>query len=333
MTTARPPYDPEIAATLSVQRPTPRILDLRDVGEVRSALAAGRPDIGDVIAGRDIDLAEHRIPTADGHRIALAVLRPRSARHPVPCVYYLHGGGMMTGSRYSEAEWFPGWIERFGVAVAAVEYRLAPEHPHPAPVEDCYAGLCWIAGHAAALGIDAGRILVAGVSAGGGLAAAVALLARDRGGPGLVGQLLMCPMLDDRGETLSTRQFESGPWNRAQNLMAWTALLGADRGGPDVSPYAAPARAADLSGLPPAFIDVGSAELLRDEDVAYARAIWAAGGQAELHVWAGGSHGFDLFTHTALAQAAERARDDWLARIFGVSMDDAARSGARRTPS
>src|SRR5215813_6977255 len=124
-------------------------------------------------------------------------------------------------------------------------------------------------------------------------APAAALLARDRGGPALAGQLLMCPMLDDRNDTPSSRQMAGlGIWDHAANEVGWTALLGPARGGADVSPYAAPARASDLSGLPPAFIDMGSAETFRDEDVAYATRIWQAGGSAELHVWPGGFHGF-----------------------------------------
>jgi acetyl esterase/lipase len=205
-----------------------------------------------------------------------------------------------------------------GLAVVSVEYRLAPDHPHPAPVEDCYAGLRWTAEHAGELGLDPARIIVAGASAGGGLAAALALLARDRGGPALAGQLLMCPMLDDRNDTPSCHQMTGvGVWDRTSNHTSWSALLGEARGGPEVSPYAAPARASDLSGLPPAFIDVGSAETFRDEDVAYAGRIWQAGGRAELHVWPGGFHGFDMLAPRAkLSRDARAARVRWLRRLL-----------------
>ena len=142
------------------------------------------------------------------------------------------------------------------MAVVSVEYRLAPETPHPGPVEDCYAGLAWTAAHAAELGIDPDRIIVGGASAGGGLRRRLALLARDRGGPALAGQLLLCPMLDDRNVTMSSLQMTGlGIWDHAANNLGWTVLLGDAAGGPDVSPYAAPARAADLSGLPPAYIE------------------------------------------------------------------------------
>ncbi len=213
----------------------------------------------------------------------------------------------------------PDWVETFGVTIVSVDYRLAPEHPHPTPSEDCYAGLLWTVEHAEELGIDPRRLLVAGVSAGGGLAASLALMSRDRGGPALLGQLLICPMLDDRDDTESTRQFESGPWNRSNNRVAWSALLGHDGAGPNTSAYAAPARAADLSGLPPTYLEVGSAEVFRDENVEYASRLWAAGVATELHVWAGGFHCFWQIEHAAVSQAATSARDDWLGRLLGLS--------------
>jgi acetyl esterase/lipase len=210
------------------------------------------------------------------------------------------------------------WAQEFQMVVVSVGYRLAPETPHPGPVEDCYAGLVWTAEHADELGIDPNRIIVAGGSAGGGLTAALALMARDRGGPALLGQMLICPMLDDRNDTPSARQMAGlGVWDRISNETGWTALLGAARGEPDVSPYAAPAREKDLSGLPPAFIDVGSAETFRDEDITYASRIWQAGGVAELHVWPGGFHGFDgLAPQAALSQEARAARVRWLRRLL-----------------
>ncbi len=177
------------------------------------------------------------------------------------------------------------WALPLGLAVISVEYGLAPRAQYPEPVEDCDAGLVWAAGHAAELGIDADRTVIGGKRAGGGLAAALALLTRDRGGPAPIGQLLLCPMLDDRNTTFSSHQMAGiDIWDRTSNTTAWPALLGDRPGAADLPPYAAPARATDLSGLPPAYIDVGSSETFRDEDVAYADAIWRAGGQAELHV-------------------------------------------------
>lgn len=251
--------------------------------------------------------------------VPLLVCRPAGVSAPVACLYFIHGGGMIIGdSRSGGFLGALGHAEELRLAVVSVDYRLAPETPHPGPVEDCYAGLSWTAAHAAELGIDPARVIVAGASAGGGLAAAVALLARDRGGPALLGQLLACPMLDDRNDTPSSWQMAGlGVWDRAANDVGWTALLGDARGGPGVSPYAAPARATDLSGLPPAFIDVGSAETFRDEDVAYATRIWQAGGSAELHVWPGGFHGFTgAVPEAALSRAAVAAQRDWLRRLL-----------------
>ncbi|MCK9898003.1 alpha/beta hydrolase fold domain-containing protein, partial [Frankia sp. AgB32] len=210
------------------------------------------------------------------------------------------------------------WAAELGLVVVAPDYRLAPEHPHPAPIDDCHAGLVWTAGRLAELGVTSGKLIVVGSSAGGGLAAARALMARDRGGPALAGQLLIGPMIDDRNDTVSARQMAGlGIWDQTSNATGWTALLGAARGTDDVSPYAAPARAKDLAGLPPAFIDVGSAETFRDEDVAYASAIWAAGGSAELHVWPGAYHGFDqIVPQAAVSRAAREARVNWLRRLL-----------------
>jgi acetyl esterase/lipase len=204
------------------------------------------------------------------------------------------------------------------VVAVSVEYRLAPEDPHPAPVEDCYAGLRWTADHAAELGIDGARLVIAGASAGGGLAAGVVLLARARGGPPLLGQVLMCPMLDDRSRTPSSRELDGDcVWDQHANLIGWTALLGESVGGPDVHWSAAPARAADLAGLPPAYIDVGSVETFRDEDVEYASRIWQAGGVADLHVWAGGFHGFDTIApDAAVSKMARSVRTEWLRRLL-----------------
>lgn len=210
------------------------------------------------------------------------------------------------------------WARELDAVVVSVEYRLAPEHPYPAQIEDVYSGLVWTAEHAGELGADPERIVVAGSSAGGGLCAAPALLTRDRKGPRMLGQLLMCPMLDDRNDTPSAHQMAGlGIWDSQANETGWTALLGARRGGPDVPEHAAPARATDLTGLPPAFLDVGSAETFRDEVVTYASRIWQAGGVAELHVWPGGFHGFDGFApQAALSHAARAAQLRWLRRLL-----------------
>ncbi len=320
MTVARPPFDPELEAVLALlgeQLPpsiTPEMIPLLRQGSPVSV----DPDA--VLAEVGVERVDHTIPGYEGGSIEVSVLRRIGRTGVGPGIFHTHGGGMIIGDRFVGLGQILPWIIEHDAVAVTVEYRLAPEFPDPYPVEDCYAGLVWTADHAAELGIDPDRLIIAGASAGGGLAAGTALLARDRRGPALAGQVLIYPMLDDRDATVSTAQIDGvGVWDRTSNLTGWTALLGARRGTEDVSIYAAPARATDLSGLPPAFIDCGSVEVFRDEDVQYATALWHAGVQAELHVWPGGFHGFDLMApHTAIAQAMTAARDAWVGRILGA---------------
>jgi acetyl esterase/lipase len=317
-----PPFDPELAAALTViHERIPASFTTDIIPVLRQAMLDERVSDDDLRLGGKYEFEELSVPgPAGAPDVRLLVCRPTAAKAPVGAIYDIHGGGMVIGNnRGHEAAEALSWAQELGFVLVSVEYRLAPENPHPAPVDDCYAGLVWTAEHAAELGIDPDRIVIAGVSAGGGLAAATALLARDRGGPALAGQLLLCPMLDDRNDTPSARQMAGlGVWDRNANDLGWKALLGEQCGGPDVSPYAAPARAADLSGLPPAYLDVGSAETFRDEVVAYASRLWQAGGRAELHVWPGGFHGFDgLAPQATVSQAAKAPRIPWLQRLLG----------------
>ncbi|MFK4207832.1 alpha/beta hydrolase [Streptomyces sp. NPDC030920] len=318
-TVPRPPLDPELeAALLLVQDQVPTITP-----ELIPAMRqAGTPvDVSDdVLADAGVTRRDVTIPGFEGADILVSVITRlgRTGSRPGPGIYHVHGGGMILGDRMVGITQVLPWIVEHDAVAVTVEYRLAPESPDPCPVEDCYAGLVWTARHAAELGIDPERLIIAGASAGGGLAAGTALLARDRNGPRLAGQMLICPMLDDRDESVSTVQFEDAVlWDRTSNRTGWSALLGERRETDDVSVYAAPARATDLSGLPPTFIDCGSAEVFRDEGVAYAAALWRAGVQAELHVWPGGFHGFDMIApHTAVSQSATAARRAWLARLL-----------------
>ncbi|MET0887759.1 MAG: alpha/beta hydrolase [Mycetocola sp.] len=295
-------------------------LTLQSIPHMRAGSEAfmPRPSNAELRRGGEYTVDEHLVSGPEGAPdVALIVCRPTSATAPTPVLFYIHGGGMFSGTARDTLGDIVSLAATIRAAVVSVEYRLAPETPHPGPIEDCFAGLIWTVSHAEEIGVDPDRVVLIGGSAGGGLAAALALLARDRGAPALSGQLLMCPMLDDRNNSPSVRQMASlRMWNQSDNEVGWTALLGADRG-EEVSPYAAPARATDLAGLPPTFIDVGSADSFRDEDVSYASRIWAAGGEAELHVWPGGFHGFEsIAPQAALSRAAVGARTSWLRRLF-----------------
>ncbi|MCX4855011.1 alpha/beta hydrolase [Streptomyces canus] len=324
MTHVPPPFDPELSAALDL------IKDVISPGLTVDEIDVVRQGSGiEMLADLDLTLdgffevEDRSVPGPSGApEVSLLICRPAgtaSAGTGRPVIYHVHGGGMILGNNRVGVDGPLAWAKELDAVVVSVEYRLAPEHPHPAPVEDVYAGLVWTSEHAEELGGDPERIVIAGASAGGGLSAALALLTRDRKGPRPLGQLLMCPMLDDRNDSPSTYQMAGlGVWDRTANETGWTALLGELRGGPDVPAYAAPARAEDLSGLPPAFLDVGSAETFRDEVVAYASRIWQAGGVAELHVWPGGFHGFDGFApQAALSQAARAAHVGWLRRLLG----------------
>ncbi|MDX2815692.1 alpha/beta hydrolase [Streptomyces sp. PA03-5A] len=317
-----PPFDPELAATLAVVSKTVPASITRDVlAEMRRDGVFPRPTDEELSRNGLFEIEERQVRGPQGAPdISLLIGRPASTgrTRPSPVLYFTHGGGMIMGDNRGGFANALDLALELDAIVVSVEYRLAPEHPHPAPIEDVYAGLLWTAQHAQEIGGDAERIVITGPSAGGGLTAALALLLRDRKGPQPIGQLLVCPMLDDRNDTPSAHQMAGlGVWDRTSNETGWTALLGDKRGGPDVPGYAAPARAEDLSGLPPAFLDVGSAETLRDEVVTYASRIWQAGGTAELHVWPGAFHGFDEFApQSALGMAARAARLRWLQKLL-----------------
>ncbi|WP_340685855.1 alpha/beta hydrolase [Amycolatopsis coloradensis] len=232
----------------------------------------------------DLEVEDRTVPGEPG--VPIRIYRPREAQG---AIIWLHGGGWVMGNLATEHPWAARLAETSGATVISVEYRLAPENPFPAAFDDVYAVLNWTAEHAAGLGVDPDRIAVGGHSAGGGLAAATALRARDEDGPRICFQLLNQPGLDDRQESWSARNFTDTPWmNRAKITAAWGHYLA---GEPAPSPYAAPSRATDLSGLPPAY--VASAEFCpnRDENIEYALRLLQAGVSVELHQWAGTFHG------------------------------------------
>ena len=258
------------------------------------------------VAGK-VDISDHRVVTPDG-----ATLLARWYRQPSgdsrAAVLYLHGGGMIVGS----VPIFDGPVSRYvartGVPMLSLGYRLAPEHPHPVPVEDAYAGLAWLAGHAAELGIDPGRIAVMGDSAGGGLSAGVAILSRDRNGPAVAHQLLIYPMLDDRSTVPDPYIAPFAGWSYDDNVTGWNALLGTGHEDRAIDPPAAPGRLQDAAGLPPAYIEVGQLDIFRDEALRYALTLSQAGVPVELHLHPGVPHEYDAIASGA--DVSRRAQSD-----------------------
>jgi acetyl esterase/lipase len=244
--------------------------------------------------------------------------RPVGPAGELPALLYIHGGGMVIGAIETEDALVRSYCLEVGCAAVSVDYRLAPENPHPAPIEDCYAGLAWTAENAGRLGIDPRRIAVYGGSAGGGLAAALAIVARDRGGPALAYQVLLYPMLDDRCDTPSGHEIEDiGVFDGWASRDGFEALLGDRRGTDAVEASAAASHATDLHGLPPAWIDVGELDALRDESIDYARRLLGAGVAVDLHVNPGCFHASEVFVpDAASSRRIVAARVDALRRAF-----------------
>ncbi|MDE2301251.1 MAG: alpha/beta hydrolase [Sphingomonadales bacterium] len=286
------------------------VLDTATLADLRRAEAGARLPA----PPNSVRLERHWATAADGHRLGLDVYLPApTVPRPLGCIYHIHGGGYVGGAPELNEFFLRPMAEQLGCAIVSVAYRLAPEHPHPTPVEDCFAGLGWTVAAASALGIDRARIGVMGESAGGGLAAALALLTRDRGGPALAFQLLTYPMLDDRSCTRADHGFAGEfIWTAHNNRFGWRALLGEEPGAPGISPYAAPARAGDLAHLPPSWIATGALDLFAEENIDHARRLLAAGVPCELHLYPGAFHGFDILP---VAEVSRRAAADRLAAL------------------
>jgi acetyl esterase len=281
-------YDPELVPVAAAFP----VLDISDIHAAREAFLTMRQQLPPFVPPDSLLIEKRAVPGPPGAPdIEVCVMAPRELSAPVPALYWIHGGGFILGDVDADMEAPAHIAATLGAVVVSVEYRLAPEHPFPAPADDCYAGLTWLADSAGELGIDRARIAIGGVSAGGGLAAAVALMARDRRGPALCLQVLDIPDLDDRLATPSMRAFTDTPvWDYPSAVLSWQAYLGPGHDG-DTSPYAAPARAADLSGLPPAYIVTCEFDPLRDEGIEYARRLMQAGVPTELHHYPGTFHG------------------------------------------
>jgi acetyl esterase/lipase len=294
-------------------------MEAAPVGDVESRRINGHRMFDHVAKTRalatGVQSAKHTVTAGDGVTLD-ATWYHSSAAQPGSAVLYLHGGGMIfglehVGDLYDIA--VRDYVAITGVPILVVDYRVAPEYPHPTPVEDCYSALLWLVDNAAALGVETGRLAVMGDSAGGGLAAGVCLMARDRGGPAIAQQLLIYPMLDDRTSTPDPQLLPFLTWTYDDNVTGWGALLGDSAGTDAVSPYAAPARANDLTGLPDAYIDVGDLDIFRDEDITYARRLVDAGVATELHLHPGCPHAFEALASGA--DVSQRAVADRVRRL------------------
>lgn len=297
--------DPELAEALA-SMPMDPSGSLGDTAMIQ--ILRSTPDLlamlGTTLATDDrVTVENSDIPGPEGAPdVTVRIYTPKSSGTPLPAVVYFHGGAFVIGDLYTEEHRCLRLAADGGCVVVSVDYRLAPENPFPAGVEDCYTALVWVAAHGAELGVDVDRIAVGGASAGGALSAAVALMARDRGTVPLALQVLIYPVIDDRMETPSMRAFSATPvWNSVSNSQMWDHYLGVKRD--YVSNYAAPGRCTDLSDLPPAYVMTAEFDPLRDEGIVYAQRLLQAGIPTELHCFNGACHGFDL-----LAPAIELSR-------------------------
>ncbi len=295
-------------------------LDMESLPERRKmmlAMAAARAEGAD----DGVAVSEQNIAgSAGAPAVRIVISAPKTQGSGRPGILHVHGGGYILGAAEMTADTDAAYVRNLDAVVVSVDYRLAPETPHPGPVEDCYAALVWLHANAAALGVNPARIAVSGESAGGGMAAALVLLARDRGVVPVKFQHLVFPMLDDRNVVNPDPSPFHGQfvWTRADNHFGWSALLGTEPGSADISPYASPARATDLAGLPPTFIVCGALDLFLEEDMDYARRLIRAGVATEFHVYPGAPHAFMFIPDAHVTQTF--ARDSMTALKRGLEV-------------
>jgi acetyl esterase/lipase len=288
--------DPEFAAAIAPMGEAMAGATPPAVGDIEGRRAMWEPILAAASTAQpipdDVRMSDYHATAEDGTQITMRWYTKRDTS-PGAAVLFLHGGGYIFG----HIDHFDGPVARYvsasGVPMLSVEYRRAPEHPFPTPVEDAYAALAWLSEHAAEMGVDPDRIGVMGDSAGGGMAAALTILTRERGGPKIARQILLMPMLDDRTQTPDPHIAPMALWSYDDSATAWPALLDKAAGRPDVPATAAPARLGDASDLPPAYIEVGQIDVFRDEDLAYAVKLSQAGVEVELHLHPGVPHEFD----------------------------------------
>jgi acetyl esterase/lipase len=284
-------------------------ISLEILPEFRTAVF---PFADDPEAAKIVSMETRTVPgPPNAPPVGMTIYAPKQRTEVLPCIFHIHGGGFVAGSSKAREPLHRRLALEANCVILSVHYRLAPETRFPGAIEDCYSALTWAVGNAADLGVDAKSIGVMGESAGGGLAAALALLVRDRREHSLNFQHLIYPMLDDRTCVSSDPHPYTGEfvWTIQSNAFGWSSLLGAPLGGVEVSPYAAPARAKDLAGLPPTFISTGALDLFVEENLEYARQLIRGGVPVELHVYPGAFHAFD---YSSTAQISQNARRDSL---------------------
>ena len=314
-------YDPELAGMLDALPDMD--LDISDPEASRAGVAEMVAMLNAELDTSGVTVEDRSIPgPTDAPPVGVRVYTPEALDREVPGLLHIHGGGFVIGDLDTEHGSCIALCRNLGIVVVSVDYRLAPETPYPGALEDCYAALQWIAANSVELQIDASRLGIFGQSAGGGLSAATALLSRDLGGPALCFQYLGIPELDDRLETLSMRRFVDTPmWHRPNAELSWDFYLGNgyQRGGDDVPYHAAPARAEDVSSLPPTYISTMEFDPLRDEGVLYALKLMRAGIPTELHSFPGTFHGSSVF---ATAQVSQRESAEMFAVLRrGLQID------------
>ena len=315
MTTSRSRHlvDPQLSGFLDLLPVTPLSDETLAEMRGRSLALPASPE-----AVEKVELTRHFIPGPKGAPdLEMLVYRPRASKGVLPCIFHIHGGGFVGGDANEIEPMLRPLAAELDCVTTSINYRLAPETRFPGAIEDCYAALAWVVQNAAALGVDTTRIGLKGESAGGGLAAALALLARDRGEYRLAFQSLAYPMLDDRTCVIEENPFAGEfLWTPHNNAYGWAAYLGQPPGSEGVSPYAAPARAESLAGLPPTFISAGTLDLFIDEDIDYARRLIRAGVPCELHIYPGGFHGFDIAPGVVVSAMARRDTLEALRRML-----------------
>jgi acetyl esterase/lipase len=307
-------FDPELAVIVP-HLPSTSLEDIQGARAWMESFGENAPPADE----SGLEISDHLAPGYEGAPdVLVRVYRPTGAAGPLPAILDIHGGGFVLGNIDRSHAGCCAMARNVGAVVATVEYRLAPEHPFPAAIHDCFAALVWFAAKADDLGVDRERIAVFGQSAGGGLAAGLALFTRDHDGPQICFQYLGIPELDDRLDTPSMRAFHDTPmWHRPNAEWSWRYYLG-DPKPAEVSPYAAPARATDLAGLPPAYIATMEFDPLRDEGIHYALALMEAGVKVELHSFPGTFHGSILVANASVTKRINAELIVVLQRALGL---------------